>query len=271
VDLDLHLHSSVSDGTVSPAGVVEAAVEARLDVIALTDHDTTAGVGAAIHATGGRPLEIIPALEVSSTWEGGEVHILGYFVDPEHPELVEHARWAGERRSARMRGMVERLQEQGVRVSYEDVEALAGQDRGSLARPHLARALAAAGYVASAGEAFDRFIGNEHDAYIPTRLLSPEDAIDLILRSGGIPVWAHPYTADLDSLLPRLVRAGLRGLEVYRPRNPGARVALLERTAASAGLLVTGGSDWHGPEGGPLGDFRVSSRDVHRFLEAGGL
>lgn len=271
MDLDLHLHSTVSDGTLAPAGVVEAALAAGLDVISLTDHDSTAGVGPALEARRGRSLEIIPGLELSASWEANEVHILGYFVDPAHPDLVRHANWAGERRESRMREMVHRLQDQGIGVSYEDVEALAGAERESLARPHLARALAAGGHVASPAEAFDRYIGNEHPAYVPTRLLEAEEAVTLVLRAGGIPVWAHPYTFHLDGLLPRLVRAGLRGLEVYRPRTPPARIQLLEGYARSAGLLVTGGSDWHGPEGGPLGEFRVSSGEVERFLEAGGL
>ncbi len=271
MDLDLHLHSTASDGTLSPEGVVAAAVSARLDVIALTDHDTTAGVAAAQEAARGHPLEVIPGIEVSATWSGGEIHILGYFVDPEHPRMREHGEWAGDRRTHRMRTMVERLQERGVEVEMADVEAAAGEERGSLARPHLARALVARGVVETVYEAFDRFIGDAHAAYEPTRLLELEGAVDLIREAGGMAVWAHPPMDHLDALLPRLVRGGLQGLETYRPRNPRDRTLRLERRARSAGLVVTGGSDWHGPEGGELGEFRVSASEVSAFLEAGGL
>ena len=270
MDLDLHLHSTASDGTLPPREVVVAALAARLDVISLTDHDTTAGIAAALEAAAGHPLEVIPGIEVSATWEHGEIHILGYFVDPDHPRMVEHGEWAGGRRVQRMRTMVERLQDSGIAVEMGDVEAAAGAERGSLARPHLARALVGRGVVDSVYEAFDRFIGDEHTAYEPTGLLSPEAAVQVIRDSGGIAVWAHPPMNQLDALLPRLMRAGLRGLETYRPRNPPDRIRQLERRAQSLGLLVTGGSDWHGPEGGELGQFRVSATEVGAFLEEGG-
>ncbi len=271
MDLDLHLHSTASDGTLSPGDVVAAALAARLDVISLTDHDTTAGIAPAKEAAAGHPLEIIPGIEVSATWDRGEIHVLGYFVDPSHPGMVAHGKWAGARRVQRMQTMVGRLQESGIDVEMEDVEAAAGAERGSLARPHLARALVEKGVVDSVYEAFDRFIGDEHQAYEPTRLLAPEAAVELIREAGGIAVWAHPPMDQLDALLPRLVEAGLRGIETYRPRNPRDRTLLLERRARSAGLLVTGGSDWHGPEGGELGQFRVSSKEVSAFLEEGGM
>jgi 3',5'-nucleoside bisphosphate phosphatase len=271
MDLDLHMHSTASDGTVSPAGVVAAAVEGRLDVIALTDHDTVGGVLEARAAASGFPLEVIPALEVSSTWEEGEIHILGYFVDPTHPPLVAHGEFARTRRAERMQGMIDLLADEGVEVAFESVLEAAGFERSNLGRPHLARALLEGGYVASLSEAFDRFIGNAHPAYIPTRLLTLEEGVGLILDAGGVPVWAHPPVEHLDALLPRLVRAGLRGVEVFRPRNSRDRTLLLERTARSAGLVVSGGSDWHGPDDGPLGGFRVQSREVGRLLELGGM
>jgi 3',5'-nucleoside bisphosphate phosphatase len=265
--IDLHLHSTASDGTLPPEGVVAAAVAGGLDLISLTDHDTTAGVGSAIAAARGSGLRVIPGIEVSATWEGGEVHVLGYGVEVTHPDLVAHGAWAGARRVARMEAMVERLQEQGLDVTMEAVESLAGEDRESLARPHLARALQQAGYVEHTWEAFDRFIGDEHAAYVPTNLLPVEEAIDLVLRTGGIPVWAHPPEEAMDALLPRMRRAGLEGLEVFRPRWGVEKVKRLEGRARSAGLLVTGGSDWHGPEAGELGGFSVDAGKLAGFLE----
>jgi 3',5'-nucleoside bisphosphate phosphatase len=271
MNLDLHLHSTASDGTATPEEVVEAALAGGLDAIALTDHDTTAGVERARAAVAGRPLEVIPGIEVSTTENGSELHILGYFVDPTHPALQAYEGTAGDRRDERMREMVERLRDQGVDVTFEAVVEAAGEDRGNLGRPHLARALMESGYVATLPEAFDSYIGNGHPAYVPTRLLTPAKGIRLILEAGGIPVWAHPRDDELDRLLPGLVREGLRGLEVFRPRTPPYRVLELEKRARKAGLLRTGGSDWHGPDDGPLGEFRVTWDEVGELLEEGGL
>jgi len=268
--LDLHIHSTASDGTATPEEVVEAALAGGLDVIALTDHDTTAGVSRARAAAAGRSLEVITGVEVSTTTNGFELHILGYFVDPDHPALMAYEAAAGTRRDERMQEMVDNLQSAGIDVTFEAVVEAAGEDRGNLGRPHLARALLDAGYVSTVSEAFDRFIGNSHPAYVPTRLLTPEAGIELIVSAGGVPIWAHPWDEHLGRLLPGLVREGLRGIEVYRPRTPPHRVAELERLARKEGLLVSGGSDWHGPDDGSLGTFRVRDDEVKGLLAARG-
>jgi len=267
--IDLHLHSTASDGTLSPGALVEAAVAGQLDLIALSDHDTVAGVAGAIEAARGLPIEIIPALEVSSTWGGREIHILGYDVDPGEARLASHARLAEELRAERIRKMVRLLGAQGVEVSMEAVLAAAGPEAHALGRPHLARALVGAGHVSSIPEAFDRLIGDGHPAFLPASLISPEDAVVLIRDAGGEAVWAHPPSDLVGELLPPLVRAGLRGLEIYRPRAHPERILGLEQVARSSGLFRTGGSDWHGPEGGiSLGTFWVSEEEVGSFLEA---
>ncbi|TVP56085.1 MAG: PHP domain-containing protein [Gemmatimonadales bacterium] len=271
MDLDLHLHSHASDGTVSPTQVVEHALAARLDVIALTDHDTASGVAEARERAKGESLQVLAGIEVSCTWGEAEIHVLGYGFDPTDRAIRAHEGWAGDRRRARMEGMVDRLREQGLEVTMEAVRATAGSDETTLARPHLARALEEAGYVDSSWEAFDRYIGNEHPAYIPTRLLPVEEGISLIHDAGGIAVWAHPPTEYLGELLPVMVDAGLDGLEVYRPRTAAKKIRLLESHARTSGLLMTGGSDWHGPERGELGEFRLSAREISPFLEAIGL
>lgn len=270
MDLDLHIHSTASDGAIDPAEIVEAALGARLDVIALTDHDTVRGVPPALDAARGRSIEVVPALEVSTTLGDTELHILGYFVDPWDEELLAHTAEAFRRREDRMRGMVDRLRDQGIDLSFESVTAKAS-DKGSLGRPHLAHAMVEAGHVESVPQAFDLYIGNDHPAYLPTRLLEPGEAIQLIQRAGGVSVWAHPRVDRLPELLPTLVEAGLDGLEVYRPRTPGYRVVQLEEAARRTGLLVSGGSDWHGPEHGLLGDFRIGSTEVSALLAAGGM
>lgn len=270
--LDLHVHTVASDGAWRAEAVVDAAVDGRLDVIAITDHDTTDGVAPAVAAAAGRRLQVVAGTELSSTWEDQELHILGYFVDLDAPALVEHRARARSLRRRRMEGMVERLHGVGVHVGMDAVLEAAGPDTSVLARPHLARALVEAGYVGTVPEAFDRYLADHHPAFLPTALQGPGEAVEVILRSGGIPVWAHPPLHLLDRVLPGLVEAGLRGVEVLRPRtSPGA----LERLRAAArreDLVITGGSDWHDPDRNePLGSFWVGADEVAAFLDEGGM
>jgi predicted metal-dependent phosphoesterase TrpH len=217
-------------------------------------------------------IQVVPAIEVSSTLEERELHLLGYFIDPHSEVILAHERRAVELREKRMRGMIKRLGEEGVEVAFEAVVAAAGPERTALSRPHLARALVAARYVASVAEAFDRYIGDEHPAFLPTSLLSPEEAIQLITQSGGIPVWAHPPQSQVESLLPRLVQAGLRGLEVYRPRHGPSYTLKLESICRAWKLLMSGGSDWHYPDRGlELGSFYVTAEEISVLLEEGGI
>lgn len=270
--LDLHIHSTASDGVCAPETVVRKAVDGRLDVIALADHDTTAGVRPAREAARGLPLHVIPALEASSTWQGHDIHVLGYFVDLEHPALEAHDREARRMREERMQGMIDRLEGMGVEVSYEAVLEAAGPDHHTLGRPHLARALEAEGHVGSVPEAFRRYIGDDCRAFIPTEVQGPEAAVELVLEAGGVPVWAHPPEELVEPLLSTLVDAGLRGLEAYRPRHRQAVVDDLVRTARRHDLVVSGGSDWHGHDRAPdLGTFYVTGDEVEALLKEGGM
>lgn len=270
--LDLHIHTTASDGAWSPEQVVRGARRGGLDVIAIADHDTVAAVQSARAVAVELDVQVIPALEASSTWENREIHILGYFVDPEMPALLRHTRRAAELRESRMREMLSKLSVQGIEVPFEEVERAAGVHRVNLGRPHLARALVALGFAASVPDAFSKLIGDPCPAFVPTRLGAPEEAVALILESGGIPVWAHPPGDLMDALLPRLMKAGLRGLEVYRPSHDRNDVLRLEAVCRSSGLLRSGGSDWHTPEGGAsLGDFHVAADEVERLLAAGGM
>jgi predicted metal-dependent phosphoesterase TrpH len=270
--LDLHIHSTASDGALPPQEVLARCEAARLDVIALADHDTTAGVRRLERMGVRGDIQVVPALEVSSTFERRELHFLGYFVDPNADVICRHEERAVRLREKRMRGMIKRLGDQGIEVAIEAVAAAAGPDGTALSRPHLARALVDAGHVGNISEAFDRYIGDGHPAFLPTSLLSPEEAIHLILDAGGIPVWAHPPEDRVESLLPRLVQAGLRGLEVYRPRHPARYTLRLEGLCRAWKLLMAGGSDWHGPDrGSELGDFFVTAEEVAGLLEEGGM
>lgn len=270
--LDLHIHSTASDGSCTPTEVVERAEAVGLDVIALSDHDTVAGVDEAVQAAKGRPLDVVPAVELSSTYKGEDVHVLGYFLDVNAQALKGHAKRGRDRRSERMDRMIARLGRLGVHVTRDDVQARILSKDAAPARPHLAQALVEARHAASLPDAFKRLIGNDCPAYVPTEVATPEEVVSVAIEAGGIAVWAHPPAHLLDELLPRLVDAGLRGLEVHRPPGRSASEEVLDQAARRHGLLRTGGSDWHGPErGSQLGDFFVAGRDVAEFLDAGGM
>lgn len=268
--IDLHIHSTASDGSVTPAGVATAARAGGLHIIALADHDTVGGVLAA-QAAGEGAVHVIPALELSTFHEGAELHMLGYYVDPLNPTLVSFGERAANRREARMRDMLERLAHLGMHVAFDDVLAAAGPRPESIGRPHLARAMVQRGYVSTIPDAFDRFIGDDGPAFVATRLINPAEAIELIHGAGGVAVWAHPRPDALATDLVRMIDWGLDGIECYRPRNTGAEIQYLEGTAQQHGLLVTGGSDWHGDWHGPLGTWSVDREEIAAFLEVGGI
>lgn len=276
--LDLHVHTTASDGSLSPGAVVDRAIAGGLHVIAIADHDTAAGsraarasLGAHRREGGGRPIQVVPAVELSTTRAGEELHILGYFLDLDAPALRAHEERSGRRRRERLREIVGRLAAQGVEVEFEEVLRVAGSEVDSLGRPHLARALVQAGYASTISEAFDRLIGDHAPAFVPTDLLDPAAGVRVILESGGIAVWAHPPMQTVEELLPDLVADGLGGLEVYRPFSGPDQIRRLETLAGRHDLLLSGGSDFHDPDRGGLGAFYVTDREVGALLEAGGL
>ncbi len=268
--IDLHLHSTASDGSLSPTDLVKAAGAGGLHVIALADHDTTAGYAEAAVAAEGI-LHVIPALEMSTMHEGSEVHVLGYFVDPADPTLMRYSDNAAEARRARMLGMLDRLASLGISVPFGDVEEVAGPEVRSMGRPHLAKALVQRGYASTFADAFDRYIGDSGPAYLPNALLTACGAIELIHEAGGLAVWAHPRADMFERDIRRFVTWGLDGVECYRPRCDPTESLRLETVTRELGLFVTGGSDWHGPWHGRLGAFAVTQEDVATFLERGGI
>jgi 3',5'-nucleoside bisphosphate phosphatase len=267
--VDLHLHSHVSDGHFSPAELVRAAIAGRLDLIALTDHDTAAGVAAAMREAEGTPLQVVPGIEVSTRWQGGEPHVLGYWIDPASPPILEHQAASVRRRVERMRRMVEKLRELGIPITYEEVTRAAGPAR-SIGRPHLARALVAAGHIRTFGEAFERYISDAGPAFVSQDFPSPEAAIAMIHAAGGVAVWAHPPLDAFAEQVHHFKAWGIDGIECFRPHLDPAAVATLEATARDLGLFPTGGSDWHGAHRSALGDFAVAGSQVPELLAAGG-
>lgn len=248
--IDLHLHSSASDGYLRPAELVESARQRQLHAIALTDHDTTAGIAEAAAASQGFPV-VIPAIELTATDHSREIHLLGYYIQPEQPALQNTLQRRQAERIERARQIVARLGELGAVLDWERVQALAGS--GTVGRPHIARALRHAGHVASVNEAFDRYLGDGCPAYIPHPEFPPEAAIALIHQAGGAAVLAHPGLAQNHAaLVERLVSSGLDGIEVHHPSHGVTVRANLRGIAARFNLVITGGSDFHRP-GDPLG------------------
>lgn len=268
--LDLHIHTTFSDGTRTPEEVVSLAVAGDLDVIAITDHDSALGVKPAQRAAEGK-IRVISGAEMSARWRGESIHVLGYFVDPDAQALADHYRTLHARRHVRMQRIVERLEAQGVGLPLARVDDQRADGSVPYTRPHLARALVWAGHAFSISDAFDRYIGDGCPAYVQTESPGPEEVISTIHAAGGVAVWAHPPLRLVDELLPRMIGAGLRGMEVLRPWAPATREAMAAH-ARRAGLFATGGSDWHGrDDDGELGDFFVLAEDVVGFLAAGAM
>ncbi|MBI4410561.1 MAG: PHP domain-containing protein [Gemmatimonadetes bacterium] len=263
--VDLHLHSTASDGSLAPGLLVEAARRGGLDVVALSDHDTAAGVAEAL-AAAPAGLHVLAAIELSSTHAGSELHFLGYAIDPAAAVLSAFERDAAQRRRERMLGMVRRLAEIGVAIEYDDVLEAAGPGATTLGRAHLARALVRLGHAASVNQVFERWLGDGGPAFLPTELLTPREAIDLVHAAGGRAVWAHPPARLVEPELRRFTGWGLDGVECFRPGAADAHE--LARRARALNLLVSGGSDWHGEWNGRLGEFWVPASDIPEILEA---
>jgi predicted metal-dependent phosphoesterase TrpH len=266
--IDLHTHSTASDGVYSPTELLGKAKEIGLRVLALTDHDTTGGLEEAAQAARPLAIDLIPGIEINTDVGGGEVHVLGYFLEswrPEFQAVLKVLRDARERRGQRI---VELLNEHGIHISWERVRGIA---QGSVGRPHVAEALLEASYVQSIGEAFDKYIGNGRFAYVPRYKLTPEDAVRLVVSANGLPVIAHPLELPgLDELrkwLPGLCEAGMVGLETYYGQYTPENERVLHALAGEYNLIPTGGSDFHGPgiHPTPLGGRYVPYEAVERL------
>lgn len=268
--VDLHTHTTASDGQLTPAALVALAAERGITTVGITDHDTTAGLDEAIEAGRALGVEVVPGIELSTAVDAGEVHILGYFVA--YRDAALHAALATfrQRRIERARAIVARLQAHGLAISFDDVLALAGG--GTVSRAHIARLLTQRGYTASVDDAFDRYLARGRVAYVPHDRPIPEEAVRLVREAGGAAVLAHPYSAaDLERLLPELVAAGLSGLEVWYGEYTEHQRRALDELARAYGLIPTGGSDFHGEgfrEGRELGSVEVPPETVERLRQA---
>ena len=245
--VDLHVHTTASDGTFSPKEAVEAAHEKKLGAIAITDHDTLAGIPQAREEGRKLGVEVIGGVELGCDLGHRELHILGYLFREADPVLTGKLSSLAQGRTRRGREIVEKLHSLGIPLPWEDVAALAGD--GTVGRLHIARALLRGGWAQSHNEAFAKFLNPGRPAYVPRMRLLPTDAIELIHNAGGVAVLAHPKLANSDKLIPQLRDAGLDGVEVYHTRHSWQDVAKYSKIARELGLLMTGGSDCHGPGG----------------------
>lgn len=242
--VDLHIHTTASDGQLTSEHVIQLAAQYHLNTVAITDHDTTAGIFPAQEAARG-VLEVIPGIEIGARHDLAQVDILGYFIDIQHSGLQQRLATFRQDRLRRGQRTVERLAQLGLPVAWSRVVALAGGD--SVGRPHIARAMVEAGYVQSVKEAFDRYLDSSQPAYIPRQTLTPQEAVDLIHAAGGVAVLAHPvFVADLPAVVDQLVAAGLDGIEVSYPEHTPEFEAQVREMALRHDLVMTGGSDFHG-------------------------
>jgi predicted metal-dependent phosphoesterase TrpH len=267
--VDLHTHTIFSDGLLTPEALIDRAVAKGLAAIAVTDHDSIEALQPAQAAARGR-IEVVPGIEISSAENGHDLHILGFFIDPEHGPLRERLlRFQAERRERAGR-IVERLGEVGVRIDMDEVLGSAGP--GVVGRPHVAAAMVRAGVVGGLDEAFRRYLGAHGAAFVPRPAFRPQEAIALIHAANGISVLAHPGANLADAVVEGLASAGLRGIEVWHPHHSSATTRHYRALAERLALLESGGSDFHGqPQGSDLGEVRVPYGALLRLKQSAGV
>ena len=242
--IDLHVHTYYSDGTFSPEEVVKEAAKRDLAAIAISDHDTTDGIDEARKISKKYNIEVVPAVEVTAEMRGIEIHLLGYLMDIKSPSMIKLLKDLKERRIKRIYSMIEKLKQHNLNISPEAVFKLA--DKGTVGRLHLATALYNEGLVPSVRAAFSKYISDDGPCYVTSFNVSPEEVIACILKSGGVPVYAHPGVVGRDNFIPEFMKVGLRGLEVYHTDHNKITSERYLMLAQKLGLLVTGGSDYHG-------------------------
>jgi predicted metal-dependent phosphoesterase TrpH len=246
IRVDLHLHTTASDGRCSPLELVEQAAAAGLSVMAATDHDTTASVEEVRVRAAERGIEAVAGIEITAVEDGRDIHLLGYFLNPADPPFMTFL--AGQRRTRvdRVHAIAARLAELGMPVDLREAFAAAGQQSArAIGRPQVARAMVDAGHVATTREAFDKWLGRDRPVFVPRPGPSPESVIAMIHRAAGLASLAHPGRTLIDARIPALCDAGLDALEAYHSDHDAASAARYRRVADELGLLTTGGSDYH--------------------------
>ncbi len=247
--IDLHSHSTFSDGSLTPEQLVEEGVAIGLAALALTDHDTVAGLPRFLAAGSGHPIRLVPGVEISVDCAHGVMHMLGYWMDLENPELVRQLEWIRDGRQLRNRDMLDKLNALGFAMTWEEVQSFAGED--VVGRPHFAQVMLKKGYVQDKNEAFDRWLGDGKPGYADRPRLTDRVAVELIRQAGGVAVLAHPFTLrigrdEMATLFQSLAEAGLAGVECYYSEHSADLTRDYLELARQCHLVPTGGSDFHG-------------------------
>ena len=247
--IDLHVHSTFSDGSLTPEELIGEAARAGLSAIALTDHDTTAGVPRFLEAAASCSMTAIAGVEISADVKVGTMHMLGYLLDPSNQTLIDRLKWLREGREARNAEILGKLNQLGFGLTWDEVAAFAGED--VVGRPHFAQALLARKIVKDKDEAFDKYLGKGKPAYADRRRMTPEDSIRLICGAGGVPVLAHPFTLNLSlgalkKQVAELRDFGLGGIEVFYSEHTREMTNQYLNLAKEVGLVAKGGSDFQG-------------------------
>jgi 3',5'-nucleoside bisphosphate phosphatase len=270
--IDLHTHTTASDGTLSPAALVDYARTKGLEALAITDHDTVGGLAEAIAAAARTGFEVVPGVEISAEYPRGTLHILGYYIDFNNTDFLAQLSVLQDARAERNPKIVAKLREQGIDITLEEIEREA--ETGLVGRPHFAQVLVKKGYVKDAQQAFDRYLKKGSPAYVEKFRFEVKAAIRMIARAGGIPVLGHPVTLNCSTLqLETEIAAwkdlGLQGLEVYYAEHDAVQTRLYAELARRYGLVATGGSDFHGNmiKGVELGSGRGSLRIPYSVLD----
>ncbi len=252
--IDLHLHTSASDGRSTPEALVAEARAAGCRTIAVTDHDTVAGVAAARASAAAAGIDCVAGVEITAVDEGRDVHVLGYFIDPEDAGLAAFLVERRAERHRRVAAMADRLAGLGVPIDARAVLSATSASGRAVGRPALARALVEAGHARDIADAFDRYLAEGCPGYVARAGVSAARAVDQIRRAGGVAALAHPGKLGRDDLVASMARAGMTAIEVFHPAHTVDDIARYQRMADSLGLCVTGGSDYHGPGSGRAGD-----------------
>jgi len=269
---DLHIHTTASDGVLTPVETVHEAVRAGVAAIAITDHDTLGGIPEAVEAGRHAGLTVVPGVEINTDFGQSEVHMLGYFIDMESGPLKDELEKLRGYRTDRARAMVEKLRESGIMITFDMVKEIAGS--ASIGRPHVARAIVQAGYCGGLNGAFGKYLVRGAPGYVPRSKLSPFTAIEIICASGGVAAMAHPGSSKHDELIPQFAEAGMKGLEVYHTDHSSHARRHYKKLAEKYGLIATGGSDFHGPDvlkKVPIGHATVPVEVVDHLREAAGI
>lgn len=247
--IDLHVHSTFSDGTLTPTQLVALALKSNLEAFALTDHDTTEGINEALEAAKGSVLEVIPGIEFSTEYRGKDIHILGYYINPNNENFISKVKEFRDSRETRNKKMCKKLNELGIDIDYDSFTK--EYPDSVITRAHYAKYMVAHGFIKYMDEAFEKYIGDDCPGFVPREKITPTQAVSLIIACGGIPVLAHPILyklsdSDLEELVASLKKSGLKGIETIYSTNSQTDERLIRKLASKYKLLITGGSDFHG-------------------------